>query len=220
MGASPLAAARRGTADLIADELRTRILRGDLQPGDPLREVELARTFDVARNTVREALRLLTRSGLAVHQVHRGVTVRRFAAAEIAEHYAVRELLEVAAAWRAGTLSAGEVAGIEAILDASERAEAAGDWRAVFAHNVEYHRALVALAGNARLDQSFAELLAQLSLVLVAMERDNGGPWLARNRALLEDLRTLDPAGATESIRRYVRDSCAYVLERLPASAA
>ena len=75
---------RRGTADLLAAEIRTRILAGDLLPGDPLREAELAAAFNVARNTVREALRLLTQDGLADHEVHRGVSVRRHTPREVA----------------------------------------------------------------------------------------------------------------------------------------
>ncbi|WP_158970714.1 FadR/GntR family transcriptional regulator [Chachezhania sediminis] len=53
---------------LIAEEIETRILRGDLKPGDQLPgEAELGTMFGVTRSTVREGLRQLESDGL----VHR-----------------------------------------------------------------------------------------------------------------------------------------------------
>src|SRR5215217_7657481 len=82
---------RRGSAELIAARVRDRIVAGDLVSGDALREAELAEVFGVARNTVREALRLLTQAGLASYEMHRGVTVRRHTPDEVAAIFEVRE---------------------------------------------------------------------------------------------------------------------------------
>ena len=117
---------RRASADLIAAEVRERILAGDLVSGDPLREAELAEAFGVARNTVREALRLLTQGGLTTYEMHHGVTVRRYTPAEVADVFDVRAIIESAAARRAGSLDAAEVARLRAALEQSERAAAAG----------------------------------------------------------------------------------------------
>jgi DNA-binding FadR family transcriptional regulator len=51
--------------ELVANELRRRIVAGDLQPGDQLLpEGQLADEFQVARTSVREALRILESEGL------------------------------------------------------------------------------------------------------------------------------------------------------------
>lgn len=61
----------------IADAVRALITSGELTPGDKLpSERELAARFDVARNTAREAVRLLAEEGLVVAQHGRGVFVR------------------------------------------------------------------------------------------------------------------------------------------------
>ncbi len=53
------------------------ITSGELAPGDKLpSERELARRFSTARNTAREAIRLLTEEGLVTAQHGRGVFVR------------------------------------------------------------------------------------------------------------------------------------------------
>ncbi|MGH3504400.1 MAG: GntR family transcriptional regulator [Nocardioidaceae bacterium] len=62
----------------IADELRRSIAAGDLQPGDKLpSERFLAQQHATARNTAREAIRLLADQGLVTAEHGRGVFVRR-----------------------------------------------------------------------------------------------------------------------------------------------
>ena len=147
---------RRGSAELIAARIRERIVAGDLVSGDALREAELAEAFGVARNTVREALRLLTQAGLASYEMHRGVTVRRHTPAEVAAIFEVREMLEAAAARRAGTVGEAEAAPLRLAIEAAERAEALGDVKAMHTANLEFHSGLVHLAGNPKLDDSSA----------------------------------------------------------------
>ncbi len=61
----------------IADAVRGLITTGELAPGDKLpSERELARRFGTARNTAREAVRLLTEEGLVTAHHGRGVFVR------------------------------------------------------------------------------------------------------------------------------------------------
>lgn len=79
----------------IAEELITRIARGDIQPGDPLpSEQELAGQYDVARGTARVALQHLEQTGVAV-----GGSPRRAAR---------RELLTVHITRTADRVSPGE----------------------------------------------------------------------------------------------------------------
>ena len=208
---------RRASADLIAAAVRDRILAGDLVSGDPLREAELAEAFGVARNTVREGLRLLTQGGLASYEMHRGVTVRRHTPAEVAEVFEVRAIVEEAAAKRAGTLDAAEVARLRRAVEASEAAEAVGDVKGVLTGNLEFHRELVHLLGNPKLDDIFNGLLAELRLILTSMDRDVGGPWLARNRELMDLLVEGDRAGFRARLGQYLDDSRRDVVARIGA---
>ncbi len=62
----------------IADEFASKIEGGELAPGAKLpSERELASTYDVARNTVQAAMRLLAEAGMVVAQHGRGVFVRQ-----------------------------------------------------------------------------------------------------------------------------------------------
>jgi DNA-binding GntR family transcriptional regulator len=212
-GRRPLS--RRAAADQIADSIRISILRGELAAGSPLRESEIAAAFGVARNTVREALRLLGQHGLTSHEVHRGVAVRRFTSEEVREVFDVRLIIEAASARRVGTLTAEEVARLESVLEASEAAARVDDFVEVLSQNLEFHRTLVALLGNSRLDRTFGQIAAEITLMLVSLDRDVAGPWMGRNRKLLELLQRGDEAEFSEELRRYLELSRDDVLNRV-----
>ncbi len=74
-------AGRPPASERLAAELRARIESGALAPGAKLpSERELAEQHGIARNTVRQAIRLLAESGLVVAEHGRGVFVRPAAA--------------------------------------------------------------------------------------------------------------------------------------------
>jgi GntR family transcriptional regulator len=76
----PASGDRRPASRRIADELRSSIESGDLAPGAQLpSERQLAATYGTARNTAREAIRLLADSGLVIAEQGRGAFVRRSA---------------------------------------------------------------------------------------------------------------------------------------------
>jgi len=91
----------RGTyvskSDMVTDVLRDLITDGQLSPGTPLRQRDLAEQFHVSYTPVREALRRLESEGLVVTDVHRGATVARTESEELEENYRILAALEALA---------------------------------------------------------------------------------------------------------------------------
>jgi DNA-binding GntR family transcriptional regulator len=199
---------RQGAADQIAAILQDRVLYGEAQPGDSFKEVELAAEFNVARNTVREALRLLTREGLATHQVHRGVTVREFTVQEVRDIYGARKLLQAEAGKRAGTLTPEEISTLAAEVELGRAALSRGDARDWLTHNMKFHQETVALLGNPRLDTIFVGLLREIRLVLTGFEREPSDVWDRGNQRLLELLIQSDESAYRAAVSEYLDDSC------------
>jgi len=81
----------------VADALREAILSGELQPGERLREIDLAERFGVSRNPVREAIGELEQQGLIIAQPNRGKTVVSPTDEELRQAYQVRACLELLA---------------------------------------------------------------------------------------------------------------------------
>lgn len=203
---------RASVADLIARHLRDEILQGILRAGSPLREAALAKTFDVSRNTVREAFRLLERDRLTSHQVHRGVVVRTLAPHEVSDLYRVRLLLE-----RNGLRysSPDKLDALVSAVAAGERHAQARDDRQVVNADLAFHQAIVDLAGSARLSEIFAGLLVELRLGLTLLEPDASKHWLDENRLLLSHLESGRLDVAERAMDEYLRRSEQDLLNRL-----
>lgn len=89
--------------DDITAQIRELILNGEIPPGMPLRQADLAERFGASRTPVRESLRRLQSSGLIEIQPNRGAVVRFPMPWELREAYEVRAELEALAARRAAT---------------------------------------------------------------------------------------------------------------------
>jgi DNA-binding GntR family transcriptional regulator len=209
------AAPRRvGAAELIASTIRKQILAGKLQPGEPLPEVQVAAAFGVARNTVREGLKILARSGLAVHELHRGVSVRSLTATDVNNLFGLRAILELAACDRAGALRDAEIHRLAAALETGELALQADDvWGSTMA-NQAFHRAIVSLLGNPRVEVVHDDVLAELTLGLMLEERDAhaAAEWHARNAEVLELFRQGTRTACRQAVTKYLADSRKHLL--------
>lgn len=81
-------------SDMVTDALRELITDGQISPGTPLRQRQLAEQFDVSYTPVREALRRLESEGLVVTDVHRGASVSQAESDELEENFRILAALE------------------------------------------------------------------------------------------------------------------------------
>lgn len=129
--------------------LQEDIVLGRLSPGARLVEEDLADQLKIKRHVLRQALVELERFGLVERKRNRGATVRQLTLDDVAQIYAVRRILERAAAEQMPLpLNKAELWAIEAAQRRHDTAIAAGDAKAVFRANFEFHEALFAACGN------------------------------------------------------------------------
>jgi DNA-binding GntR family transcriptional regulator len=203
--------------DRVVDVLRGRILEGALSPGAALREISVAAELDVSRNTLREALRLLTSEGLVIQAPNKGASVRTFAASEVRDIYRTRRVLEVQAATESAVADDDQFAAMEAAVVAKERAEQARLWREAGTASLRFHQALIAVLGSYRLNEFFRTLLAQLRLAWAEScdEEQFQRGWAARDRELYELLRQGRRTQSVGALLIYLEDSERQVLDGL-----
>ena len=159
--------------------LRELILDGALAPGTRLREVQLAASLGVSRNTLREALRALTEQGLITHHPHRGVVVTDLTADDIADLYALRRIVELPALRR---LDAAGVAGLREATDAFAAALEAGDAVEALECDFRFHRLLVTAHASRRLSAAHERAQGELRLALLQLDREYEPPAVAEHR--------------------------------------
>ncbi len=127
--------------------LQEDIVLGRLAPGARLVEEELTQRFHTKRHVLREAFIELERFGLIERRPNRGASVRQLTLEDVNQIYAVREILERAAAARM-VFDKKHYQAIEAAQERHDAAVAAGDAKAVFRANFEFHDTLFAACGN------------------------------------------------------------------------
>lgn len=179
---------------------------GALNPGDRLREEELARRLAVSRTPVREALGRLLARGLIEPAGGRGLIVRRLTLAEALELYALREILEGAAARLAARHAApAEIALMRDHAAAFERA--ADDPRGMERANRHLHGAIFRAARNRYLDAALREMQDSLALLGPTTFGVAGRPETARaeHRALIDALAARDEDAAERAARDHMR---------------
>lgn len=133
--------------------LKSRILAGDIPRGNPLREHDVAGQLDLGRTPVREALKRLEDEGLLVHEPRRGLVVRSFDRQAVVELYAMREVLEGAAA----RFAAAHVTPADRhILDELLAGMASG--RDPVQGNLAFHQAIYDIARNRFLVDALAAI--------------------------------------------------------------
>jgi DNA-binding GntR family transcriptional regulator len=80
--------------DVIFESVREMIIRGEMLPGEPLRQRDLAARFNVSPTPVREALQRLESEGLVRSVLHQGSRVAELEDDEQEESYRILATLE------------------------------------------------------------------------------------------------------------------------------
>lgn len=222
----------REKPQLIADELRTLIINGELSEGESLgHEPDLVERFGVSRPSLREALRILeaegfitvvrgVRGGVVVHEPDERMTARTAAMVLQARNVALSDVFEaraqieplaarsIASARRRKTI----VKELRRLVDAEE--DAVEDPEAFGVANAAFHEQLVAKAGNQTLS-IVAEMLNEIvaRAVTAVSQTDGLGSPAARRRGIRSQRRLLDllEAGEDGEAEAHWRDHMAVV---------
>ena len=188
----------------IRELLLERILKGELQPGDRLVELQIAQELGTSQAPVREALRELQSLGFVEHEPYRGTRVRKITEGELAEIYPVRAALEELAAQEAASKLDGKVEELEREFEAMREAADRDDLQDLAAHDATFHRLIVEAAGNKVLLDTWRTLRVEARVVVTALKMDIDLQELAElHRPLLEALKEGSPEKAGGALREH-----------------
>ena len=130
------------------EELRRRILTGEIGHGSVLSQAQLAHEIGVSTTPLREALRRLAAEGLVQLESHRDARVASLTADEARDLYVLRENLDpLAAGLAAGSRTPADIEDIQAALKQLTPLHDAADLDAMTAHR-EFHRAVYKASHN------------------------------------------------------------------------
>ncbi len=142
--------------EVVADTIRTAIMRGAFKPGEKLDQQSLADRLGVSRSPIREALRTLAAEELVTIVPHRGAVVTQRSQQELEELLFIRVLLEGAAARRAAeVMTTAQLQKLEAVLLAGE---ASTDIEEALGLNHEFHQTVYEAYAQPILIQTIQQL--------------------------------------------------------------
>jgi DNA-binding GntR family transcriptional regulator len=151
----------------VLEAIKHAILAGELRPGRPLVETDLAAVLGVSKTPVREALKTLAGAGLVTMHPYKGAVVRTLDDEQARHIYDLRLLLEPEALRRAVSANYHW----RRAHDALARADASKDQAERSLANRDFHHELYAGCGNPLLTSMLDDLRDQTALVSAAAWR-------------------------------------------------
>lgn len=156
-------------ASRIAEQIKRRIVTGQLKPGQKLVEKDIAAACNVSRTPLREALARLVNEGLAVSVAYRGIFVRRVSLRQVREIYELRIGIEglaaMLAAERRTKADLGRLGELLVAMDAERAGDEADELKLL---NERFHRGIAEASGNSLLVQRMDDLWSWVNLARIS----------------------------------------------------
>jgi DNA-binding GntR family transcriptional regulator len=193
--------------DSLADSLRERILAGELKPVTPLREEPLSSEYDVARHSLRSALRTLQGEGIVQIEPNRGARVKSLSPDDVRGLSELRLALEVEAARMAlergeGRLPPRVHRALDRLVAACSRTRST--WGAVAEAHEALHHEIVLAAHSERLAEVHRQAGAELRLFVLQLPPSWTLEGIANDH--IELVSRLEAEGA-EALRPHIEES-------------
>ena len=201
-----LSLAPRALYQAVAELLRQRIFKRELEPGSWIDEMKLAEEYGISRTPLREALKVLAAEGLVTMKVRRGAYVTEVSETDLADVYHLLSLLESDAAGvvaeRATDVQLKELQALHKELEA-----AAGNRDKFFAVNERFHMRLLQIAGNRWRDQMVADLrkVMKLNRHNSLLKSGRIQQSLLEHRGVMEALAKRDAKAAVKRMQEHFR---------------
>ena len=205
----------------VADAIRETIFRGELQPGEPLREAELAESLEVSRGTVREALRLLQDERLVEVFPRRGAFVKTLSLRMATELYTLRALIEPYAlhlALEADAYTPEDFERMETLArQLGELEQHGGDTYETVEADVAFHRLICSRSDHQLLLDIYRGLqsLTRLFVFHIKLYQSDAYSDEPSHYEIFEAIRTGDPVHAAEVLRAHINAAGAALLIRM-----
>lgn len=201
--------------DAVVEDLRALVVAGELAPGSPLTELDVATRYEIARASARAAIERLTAEKVLVRRNHKTARVVDLGPDDVRDIYRTRTYLESEVLRRLAGLRRVPVTAREA------NAEIAALWAQgtydVVEPDMRFHTSLIDELGSKRTSAMYHSLAFEVKLCMAQLQgRERLSPEIivAEHARLLE----LIEAGDADGAARMLDEHLARARELLAAS--
>lgn len=195
--------------DVVFNTLRQAILRGEMEPGERLMEIQLAQKLGVSRTPIREAIRKLELEGLVVMIPRKGAEVAHITEKDMRDVLEVRCTLEELAV----TLACKNVTDerISELIAANKVFEAAiisKDVVNIVDADVQFHDIIYSMTDNVRLIQIINKLREQMYRYRLEYVKDarTHSILISEHNDIIEQLSKKNVEAAKSVVRQHINN--------------
>lgn len=193
--------------DQVIAAIKDAILSGVVQPGDQIVESRMAHELGSGIPLVREALVALEHQGFVQKTPYKGTTVTKLEPKQIQDNFQLRvELEPLAVEWASGKVTPADLRELRDLIRRMERAAADLDLDQFYQNDLEWHRKLWVLSGNAYLADTLERLVVPLFAFFVmktSREKEVYVESAAMHARIVEAL----AEGSAAEVRELMRES-------------
>lgn len=196
--------------DEIADIIRERILKGEYNIGEKIKENQIATELRVSRTPIREAFKQLENEGLIDYIPNRGCFAKGFTKQDIEDIYAVRKALEVLAVeWAVSRITPEEINKLQDQSDLMEFYTNRKDSKKVSEINTDFHDIIYNATGSRFMAQVLRSYKEYIEQTRKALYNDQSclEEIFQEHRTILEAIKARDVQSAKEAMARHLDGS-------------
>ncbi|BCN28811.1 GntR family transcriptional regulator [Anaeromicropila herbilytica] len=193
--------------DIVFNTLRQAILKGELEPGERLMEIQLADRLGVSRTPIREAIRKLELEGLVVMIPRKGAEVARITEKDLNDVLEVRcSLEELAVELACEKITKEELEALRKSMDDFKAAIHEKDVTISAEKDVTFHDIIFQATRNDRLIQILNNLREQMYRYRVEYLKDLESHAILVNehQEIYDSIEKKDVEKAKESIKKHI----------------
>jgi len=149
----------RPLREIVYEELKMQILKGQIVPGTRMMEVEMAEEMGVSRTPIREAIRKLEKEGLVTIEPRKGAYASQISTKDMVDILEVRQNMEGLAAYYAAIRMTDEQKKkLSEIADAYNKAVIENNTPDMIKYDTAFHHLIVEGSGNKMLVHMIEQL--------------------------------------------------------------
>ncbi len=204
--------------EVVFHTLRDAILRGELEPGEHLMEVQLANKLGVSRTPIREAIRQLQTEGLVIMTPRKGAVVAEITREDLTDVLEVRITLEkMAVALACENINQDEIERLKKSQQELENMLGNDKLTDIANKDEEFHDIIYGASRNKRLIQILNNLREQLYRYRIEYIKDEQ-KWVTlveEHNLLIAAIENKDIEEAKNVIRKHIDNQRKTILENL-----
>lgn len=195
--------------DVVFNTLRQAILRGEMEPGERLMEIQLAQKLGVSRTPIREAIRKLELEGLVIMIPRKGAEVAHITEKDMRDVLEVRcTLEELAVLLACKNVKEEHIAALKAANKVFEMAIVSKDVVNIVEADVKFHDAIYAMTNNDRLIQIINNLREQMYRYRLEYVKDarTHSILISEHNDIIKNIKEKDIIEAQTVMRHHIRN--------------